>query len=148
MAAAADTANAELELVILGRIHSAGGIADTWALAEELGVDHQRLVGAVKSLESDEYVVSRVVSRKFWVLLDDGLRTMEHGSGEVQLARLVPPEGIAVADLQAAAGELYKFSFGPALKGGLITKDKDSGLLFANVRCRGPVRGAVSCAKH
>lgn len=55
--------SSDLELHILTLLASSP-IADTQHLATSMGVDHQALVGCVKSLEADEYVRSEVVARQ------------------------------------------------------------------------------------
>jgi len=53
-------ADQAIEKELLGRVGASGELADTGALAEELKVDHQRVVGVMKSLISAEMVVADV----------------------------------------------------------------------------------------
>lgn len=49
----------DIENALLGAIADAGSLADTGDFAEKLGVDHLALVGVMKSLISDDYVVAK-----------------------------------------------------------------------------------------
>lgn len=59
----------DIESALLGAIADAGSLADTGDFAERLGVDHLAVVGVMKSLISDDYVVAKV-------------RTMRGGAAE------------------------------------------------------------------
>jgi hypothetical protein len=49
-----------IEKELLARVGASGELADTGALAEEFKVDHQKVVGVMKSLISAEMVVEQV----------------------------------------------------------------------------------------
>lgn len=72
---------------------------DTLKLASEFGEDHQKIVGAVKSLEALEMVVSETAKSTKWDLTEEGLLVAEKGSHEAVLYRGVPENGIAQAEL-------------------------------------------------
>ncbi|KAM9780119.1 phenylalanine--tRNA ligase alpha subunit [Neosynchiropus ocellatus] len=99
----ADTGVAES---LLRRIEKADDGADSLQLATGLGVDHQVIVGAVKSLQALGDVISADLrSSKHWELTVEGKEIAEQGSHEARVFSAVPPEGLA-------QGELMKLSFG------------------------------------
>lgn len=72
---------------------------DTLKLASEFNEDHQKIVGAVKSLEALEMVCSEPTKSSKWELTEEGQHVAEKGSHEAVLYRSVPAEGIAQAQL-------------------------------------------------
>ena len=54
-------------------------------------VDHQKLVGVVKSLEGGAYVVSEALTAKFWELSEEGMKVAQRGSPEFQVLKLRLP---------------------------------------------------------
>lgn len=76
------------------------GKADTFELATEFNEDHQKIVGAVKSIEAHgELLNSETTSRKVWEVTDEGQYVMEHGSHEACVYYAIPDAGISQADL-------------------------------------------------
>lgn len=72
---------------------------DTLKLASEFNEDHQKIVGAVKSLEALEMVVSDTVKNTKWELTEEGQLVAEKGSHEAVLYHSVPDGGIAQAEI-------------------------------------------------
>lgn len=64
----------------LQEINKLGVIKSTIDFSESLNVDHQSVVGALKSLETDLIVQSEIQYREFWQLTDEALYYIEHGS--------------------------------------------------------------------
>nr|WCZ58720.1 phenylalanine-tRNA ligase alpha subunit [Seculamonas ecuadoriensis] len=96
--------SSDLELHILTLLASSP-IADTQHLATSMGVDHQALVGCVKSLEADEYVRSEVVARQEFAVTPEGREYVETGSPEFQVWRALPAGGELV-DMNALNAQL------------------------------------------
>ena len=46
--------------MVLAKLHEAGEITDSSKLAQELGADHDSLVGIIKSLESADMIITEV----------------------------------------------------------------------------------------
>ncbi|XP_033945693.1 phenylalanine--tRNA ligase alpha subunit [Pseudochaenichthys georgianus] len=91
---------------LLRRIEAADGGVDSLETASVLGVDHQVLVGAVKSLLALEDLISAELrSSKHWELSGEGTEIAEQGSHEARVFCSVPPEGLPQT-------ELMKLSFG------------------------------------
>lgn len=76
------------------------GKVDTLDLVPILRVDHQKIVGAIKSIESSgELLQTEQVSRKTWELTEEGKAVLENGSHEACVFKAIPEDGIAQADL-------------------------------------------------
>jgi phenylalanyl-tRNA synthetase alpha chain len=83
------------------------GKADTFDLAAEFNVDHQKIVGAVKSIEAHgEILNSETTTKKVWEVTDEGRYVIEHGSHEACVYYAVPAEGISQADLMKVSERL------------------------------------------
>ena len=115
---------------ILRRLASCeGGDSLTSAdLATSLAVDPQKIVGAVKSLESlGGYISTELVSVKSWSLTKEGLQVVETGSHEAVVFSNVPVEGINQKDLMSKCGASGKIGFSKAMSNGWILIDKANG---------------------
>lgn len=77
------------------------GQVDTLALVPIFGVDHQKIVGALKSIEANSELLLNVeqASHKSWELTGEGKSVLQNGSHEAGVFNAVPAEGIAQADL-------------------------------------------------
>lgn len=74
------------------------GAVDTLELASSFNEDHQKIVGAVKSIEAlGELIASETITTKKWVLSDEGKDVMNNGSYEALVYNFVPTEGIEQA---------------------------------------------------
>lgn len=74
--------------------------ADTLDLATEFSEDHQKIVGALKSIQAHgELLNSETTSRKVWQVTDEGQYVIEHGSHEASVYNAIPADGIAQAAL-------------------------------------------------
>jgi len=103
---------------------------DTLQLAQRWGVEHQAVVGIMKSLGSDGYIDSEQASRSQVALTPAGLESLENGSPEARVFAAIPAEGASIVDVQTATGQaLYKAGFGAALKAKWVTMDKAAGRL-------------------
>lgn len=73
---------------------------DTLDLVGIFNEDHQKIIGALKSIEANgNLVISEPTSRKAWQLTDEGQLVLEKGSHEATVYNAVPLEGISQADL-------------------------------------------------
>lgn len=74
--------------------------ADTLDLAAEFKEEHQRVVGALKSIQAQgDLLNSETTSRKAWQVTDEGQFVIEHGSHEASIFHAIPDTGIAQAEL-------------------------------------------------
>lgn len=72
---------------------------DTLHLASEFNEEHQKIIGAVKSLEALEMVVSEGLKNTKWGLTEEGRQVAENGSHEAVLYRSIPEDGVAQSEL-------------------------------------------------
>jgi len=95
------------------------------ALAGKFNCDHQKIVGAIKSLEALGDVIStEIVTVKKWQLSEEGEQVAKKGSQEAFVFNLVPLQGIPQAQLMKDAGSLGKVGFSKAMSAGWIMLDK------------------------
>lgn len=79
--------------------------ADTLDLAAEFGEDHQKVVGALKSIQTHgDLLNSETTSRKAWQVTDEGQFVIEHGSHEACVFNAIPAGGISQAELMKVRG--------------------------------------------
>ncbi|XP_006822681.1 phenylalanine--tRNA ligase alpha subunit A-like [Saccoglossus kowalevskii] len=98
---------------------------DTEEFAKLVGVDHQQVVGAVKSLQSLGNVVNcEQKNYKKWELTSEGQSVVAGGSHEAVVYQAVPPDtGILQADLMKSVPNA-KIGFSKAMSAGWIKMDK------------------------
>uniref|UniRef100_A0AAQ6IMX2 phenylalanine--tRNA ligase n=1 Tax=Anabas testudineus TaxID=64144 RepID=A0AAQ6IMX2_ANATE len=85
---------------LLQGIEKADDGVDSLEVANSLGVDHQVVVGAVKSLQAVGDVISAELrSSKHWELTEEGSEIAEQGSQEARVFSSVPLEGLAQSEL-------------------------------------------------
>ncbi|KAG8512711.1 Phenylalanine--tRNA ligase alpha subunit [Galemys pyrenaicus] len=111
--------------VLLRRLEAADGGLDSAELAAELGVEHQAVVGAVKSLQAlGEIIEAELRSTKRWELTVEGQEIAQEGSHEARVFRSVPSEGLAQnALMQLPSG---KVGFSKAMSNKWIRVDKST----------------------
>jgi len=115
---------AEKILVFLDKTSSSTSVD----LAAQFGEDHQKIVGAIKSLESLGDVVSAsIVTVKRWELSAEGQQVVAKGSHEAVVWGLVPGAGITQQDLMKKAGSVGKVGFSKAMSAGWILLEKSGG---------------------
>ena len=113
----------ELEQLILSTVAKQDCIADTWDFATEQHIDHQVLVGVLKSLLVDLYVVDEPLSLTYWSLTAEGKDVVQNGSPEMQVFRAVPPDtGVTVSALQSSLGDVAKVGMGVCMKNKWLMK--------------------------
>lgn len=117
----------DAEQLVLSALDSTGIIADTWDFSSANGLDHQVLIGIIKSLHGDGYVLDEPLTASFWTLTEEGEETRCKGSPEFQVFNAVPasPEGIEMLSLQTALGDVVKIGLGPCMKNKWLAKQGD-----------------------
>lgn len=97
---------------------------DTLDLVEVFGVDHQKIVGALKSIQAHgELVNAETTSRKTLEVTEEGQLTVTNGSHEAVLYNAVPADGLSQAELMKS-GPNAKVGFSKAMSQGWIMLDK------------------------
>uniref|UniRef100_A0A3B4U022 phenylalanine--tRNA ligase n=1 Tax=Seriola dumerili TaxID=41447 RepID=A0A3B4U022_SERDU len=108
---------------LLQRIEKADDGVDSLEVANSLGLDHQVIVGAVKSLQAVGDVISAELrSSKRWELTDEGTEIAEQGSQEARVFGSVPVEGLAQSELMKLS--FGKIGFSKAMSNKWIRVDK------------------------
>ncbi|KAJ1347937.1 hypothetical protein KIN20_003124 [Parelaphostrongylus tenuis] len=113
---------------ILKRLNENCTELTTLQISKDLGIAHQAVVGAVKSLLThDEIISTEDASEKNVKLTDEGNEMMLDGSAEYRVYKLVGTDG-------ALQAEIMKFPFGKvginkALAAGWISIDKSDGAI-------------------
>jgi phenylalanyl-tRNA synthetase alpha chain len=116
----------DLEQILLNTVGKDEKIDDTWELSRELNIDHQKLVGAVKSLLVDRYLLEEPLSTSYWELTAEGLEVANQGAPEIHVMSKIPSEGISLASLNEALGEItVKLGMGVCMKNKWIQKKGD-----------------------
>nr|KAF6400969.1 phenylalanyl-tRNA synthetase subunit alpha [Rousettus aegyptiacus] len=111
--------------VLLRRLEAADGGLDSAELAAELGLEHQAVVGAVKSLQAlGEIIEAELRSTKRWELTAEGKEIDQEGSHEARVFHSVPPEGLAQSELMRLPSG--KVGFSKAMSNKWIRVDKSA----------------------
>lgn len=99
--------------------------ANTLELSALWKEDHQKIVGALKSIEAHGNLIeSEPQSSKRLELTEEGKLVAEKGSHEACIFHAVPPEGIPQADLMKIPNA--KVGFSKAMSAGWVQLDKSS----------------------
>lgn len=97
---------------------------DTLDLVPVFGEDHQKIIGALKSIQAHgELVTAEPASRKSLELTGEGIEVAANGSHEAAVYNSVPAEGIAQAELMKSSPNA-KVGFSKAMSQGWIFVDK------------------------
>ncbi|XP_029156607.1 phenylalanine--tRNA ligase alpha subunit-like isoform X2 [Nylanderia fulva] len=101
---------------------------DSLDLAEKFQEDHQKIIGAIKSLETmDNLIIVKPISKKKWEITTEGQHVIEHGSHEAVVYRNVPNNGISQAELMKSV-PYAKVGFSKAMVAGWIEIDKSGSI--------------------
>jgi phenylalanyl-tRNA synthetase alpha chain len=144
----------DLVETVLSKVSEAGdgGKVESLKLASDLAVDHQRVVGAIKSIESIGNVLNtEIVSNKRLELTSEGKEVMKRGSHEACVFNSIPAgdSGIAQNDLMKIVGAAWgKIGFSKAMSAGWISIDKSGGLATFNLFRRPPLVLIVIRQEH
>lgn len=114
---------AGLPELILEKVNELGTV-DTLALSSILKEDHQKIIGAVKSIQClGEIIEAEPISTKLWELTDEGKEVTLKGSHEALIFNAVPEEGITQAELMSSVPNA-KVGFSKAMSKGWIVWTK------------------------
>ncbi|RQM27312.1 hypothetical protein B5M09_002794 [Aphanomyces astaci] len=122
------------EAQLLQFLQASTTVDDTFTYASKQNVNHELVVGVVKSLLVDAFVTAADLSTSFWVLSEEAESFLAHGSPEVQLFHAIPAtDGADKATLEGAVGAaLFKVAQGACMKNKWIRMDKATGLIYRN----------------
>lgn len=95
----------------------------TLHLAETFNEDHQKVIGALKSIQANgDLVIAEPQSQKHLELTEEGIAVADKGSHEALIYNAVPEDGVAQADLMKLPNA--KVGFSKAMSAGWILVDK------------------------
>ncbi|XP_043940592.1 phenylalanine--tRNA ligase alpha subunit [Protopterus annectens] len=110
---------------LLRRLEKADDGLNSLEVAGALGVDHQLVVGAVKSLQSlGEVIQAEQRSSKHWELTEEGKEVVDNGSHEARVFTAVPLEGLLQSELMKLPSG--KVGFSKAMSNKWIRLDKNA----------------------
>lgn len=125
-----------VEAQLLQAVNAESAVQDSYEYALQHALSHELVVGVMKSLLADAFVVSEELSTSFYVLKDEALSFLSKGSPEVQVFHAIPAdEGIDRATLEGVVGAAtLKVGQGACMKNRWIRLDKADGKFYRNVR--------------
>ncbi|CAH0490689.1 unnamed protein product [Peronospora farinosa] len=123
------------ESLLLQTIENEGSVVDTYAFSLSNGLSHELVVGVMKSLLVDAFVVDTEHSTSFYVLKDEAKVILKSGSPEIQVYHAIPvTEGIDRHSLETAVrASILKVGQGVCMKNKWIRLDKNDGKFYRNV---------------
>lgn len=99
---------------------------DTLDLVPVFNEDHQKIIGALKSIQATgELVLAEPATRKTLELTEEGRFVLDNGSHEASVYNAVPAEGIPQAELMKLSPNA-KVGFSKAMSQGWIMVDKST----------------------
>eukprot|EP00127_Corallochytrium_limacisporum_P003650 Clim_evm38s151 gene=Clim_evmTU38s151 len=118
----------DLQQTILQTLDSQGNVDSTISLAQSAGVDHQVMVGALKSLENafEGLVLSDTKKETRWTLTAEGQQIAAEGSHEKRVWDAVGAAGMAQSDLMKL-GPWAKVGMAKAMQAKWVSIDKSGG---------------------
>ena len=100
---------------------------DTLVIADDIKEEHQKVIGAVKSLQSaGDLITAEQQTQTKWELTEEGKAVAEKGSHEAVIFKAIPEGGIS-QDALMATDPNAKVGFSKAMSSGWISVKKDSG---------------------
>lgn len=118
-----------LQSALLSEVDKRGSL-NTLEFANKLKVDHQKIVGCMKSIETfPDVIESSAKVSKNWSLSTEGAAVHENGSYEFNVFNKIPAEGIEQKELMASLGNSSnaKVGFSKAMQNGWIVLEKADG---------------------
>lgn len=103
------------------------GDVDTLDIAAHFKTDHQKIIGAVNSIQAlGELVSTEAVSHQKWELTEEGTVVADKGSHEARTYYAIPSEGMPLKDLKVSLPDknLHSVGFSKAMARGWIYVDK------------------------
>jgi len=105
---------------------SSACIEDSFTWSESSKFDHKSVIGGVKSLLVDAYLIAEELTTSFYILTKEAEQTLKNGSQEMIVfqALIKSDGGLSMPELQAAVGKnVCKVGMGNCMKNKWIKKD-------------------------
>lgn len=99
----------------------------SWDIATKLSMDHKEVVGALKSLESKEYLILNQKTEGRFVLNNEGEQYAKNGTPEFAIYNYLaqcPDQSVERADVEKAIGDSFKVGLQNGIKKLFNIKDK------------------------
>ncbi|CAH0473717.1 unnamed protein product [Peronospora belbahrii] len=123
-----------IESLLLQTIDGQGSVSDTYEFSRLNDVSHELIVGVMKSLLVDAFVIEMEHSTSFYVLKDEAKLFLTNGSPEIQVFNAIPVHGIDCNTLEAiVSATIRKVGQGVCMKNKWIRLEKKDGKLYRNV---------------
>lgn len=107
----------DLESLLLSTLSNDNIIHDSYEFALQQQIDHQNLIGVLKSLLVDGYVQEEIISTTLWSLTSEGQDIVMNGSPEYQVfSKVVNVGSFQLIELQHELQDICKIGLGPCLK--------------------------------
>lgn len=104
------------------------GEVNSLDLTHVLQEDHQKIVGAIKSLEAvSGLITTNTISEKKWEVTNEGQHVIDHGSHEAAVYNAIADSGTLQSDIMKSVPNA-KVGFSKAMVAGWIILDKSSAL--------------------
>jgi phenylalanyl-tRNA synthetase alpha chain len=100
-------------------------IEDTYPWSQASNLDHKTVVGAIKSLLADQYVLVENLETSFYSFTAEGQSILDNGSQEVLVLKALNEVGkMSISDLQDKVGkDVAKIGMGNCMKAKWVKKD-------------------------
>ena len=85
--------NLSIEQKILLTLNQSASISDSYVFAQRFALDHQQLIGILKSLHAAYLIAIQLHSRGKWTLTEEGEEVRSRGSPESQVYKIVSERG-------------------------------------------------------
>ena len=118
----------------------------TWSESSEAKLDHKAVVGGVKSLLVDAYLIAEELTTSFYVLTAEGEQVVANGSQEMIVFAAVNKSegGLTMPELQAAVGKnICKVGMGNCMKNKWLKKQGDK---LVSIKAEGEVSDSVQAS--
>ncbi|CAK9823555.1 Phenylalanine--tRNA ligase alpha subunit B [Anthophora retusa] len=103
------------------------GEVNSLHLAEIFKEDHQKIIGAIKSLEAiGDLITTKQITDTKWELTLEGQHIVDHGSHEAAIYNVIPDGGVLQSEVMQTV-PFAKIGFSKALQSGWIEIDKTKG---------------------
>jgi phenylalanyl-tRNA synthetase alpha chain len=122
---------ADIEPQLLKYLQNTSSAVESTVIAEVLGVDHQGVVGALKSLGTDNFVALEQVSRQVTRLTEEGTDVARNGSPEYRLwAQLASGKQLEQAEVNAVFKDQAQIAIQNGMKQKALQTKKEGKLVF------------------
>ena len=108
---------------------------DSQSLADQLKLDHQKVIGLINALEIKDVVKTEVKEKSYIALTDAGKNCLEKGSPDIQIFKELKEKGdLTKAQLSEKLGKnILSHGFNLAMKSKSISFDKKSDLISLKI---------------